>query len=109
MLGLFAPRLVARSLGLKAGTMTVRTLFGLRELVSAYGVLSDPTKPGWLWFRVAGDAFDIAVLKAADRNSNPRQGVVRAALTTVLAITVLDAITGQRLTGVVRNCIEGDR
>lgn len=109
LLGLAAPRGLGRFLGSKAGKGAFMTLFGLRELVSGYGVLSDPTKPGWLWFRLAGDAFDIVALKALDRPSNPKRGAVRFALGAVLAITALDAITGQRLTGVVRNCVEGER
>jgi hypothetical protein len=57
-----------------------------------------------LWTRVAGDAFDIAVLRALDNPRNPQRGAAKAALGFVLAVTALDVITAFRMTNVKRNC-----
>ena len=67
-------------------------------------LFSDPTRSGVLWARVACDVFDIAVLSALNRPSNPKQGNARLALGVVLAVTALDVITAARMTNVKRNC-----
>ena len=104
--GLFAPKSVSRILGLKADPMTVRAVFGLRELAVGYGLLGDPTKAGLLWARVAGDMFDIAVLhKAANDQRNPQRRTAKAALNAVLAITDADVVAATRMTNVQRDCI----
>jgi hypothetical protein len=104
MWGTLFPRHVARTLGIKAPTPVVQTLFGLRELWTGYTLAGDPTKSGMLWTRLAGDIFDIAVLRSLDRPSNPQRGTARAALGFVIAVTALDAITAVRMSAVRRNC-----
>jgi hypothetical protein len=104
VMGTFFPRQVAHALGVKAPPGLVRALFGLREMWSGYSLAGDPTKAGVLWARVGGDIFDLAVLRALDRPSNPQRGTARAALAFVLAATALDVITAARLSTVQRNC-----
>jgi hypothetical protein len=102
--GLFFPKAVKRALGITAPTPVVQTLFGARELWSGYSLMGDPTKTEVLWARVAGDVFDIAVLKALDNERNPQRGNARAALGFVLFVTALDVVTATRMTNVQRNC-----
>lgn len=102
--GLLAPRSVARTLGLNAPTPVIQALFGARELWTGLTLAGDPTKSEMLWGRVAGDVFDIAVLKALDNPRNPQRGGARAALAFVLAVTALDAVTAFRMSNVKRNC-----
>jgi hypothetical protein len=102
--GLFFPRAVKRTLGIAAPWPVVQALFGVRELWTGLTLAGDPTKSGMLWTRVAGDAFDIAVLRALDNPRNPQRGAAKAALGFVLAVTALDVITAFRMTNVKRNC-----
>ena len=57
-----------------------------------------------LWTRVAGDIFDLAVLKSLDREDNPQRGAVKGALAFVAFVTALDAVAAVRMTNVKRNC-----
>jgi hypothetical protein len=59
---LVAPRLVARAAGTRASPFMVR-LCGAREIVNGVGILMARKRAPWLWARVAGDAFDIAVTR----------------------------------------------
>jgi hypothetical protein len=102
--GALFPGHVKRSLGIRAPKGVVQALFGARELATGFTLASDPTKAGALWVRVAGDAFDIVVLNALDRPSNPKRGATRAALAFVVAVTALDLVTAIRMSTVKRNC-----
>lgn len=102
--GTLFPKHVKRTLGIAAPTPVVQALFGARELATGYALAGDPTKSGVLWARVAGDVFDIAVLKALDNRRNPQRGAARAALGFVLLVTALDAVTAVRMTNVKRTC-----
>jgi len=105
--GLLAPRSVSRFLGIPAPKAAVRTLFGLRELYTGYTLAGDPTKSEVLWLRVAGDIFDIAVLRAAVNRRNPKRANARFMLNAVLVITALDVIAAARMSNVQRNCTGG--
>jgi hypothetical protein len=102
--GTLFPKSVKRALGVESSTSTVQALFGARELWSGVNLMGDPTKTGVLWARVAGDVFDIAVLSALDKPSNPKRGTAKAALGFVLAVTALDLITAVRMSTVKRTC-----
>jgi hypothetical protein len=104
MWGTLFPKHVKRTFGITAPTPVVQALFGARELWSGYSLAGDPTKSEVLWARVAGDIFDIAVLKALDNRRNPQRGAVRAALGFVLLVGALDAVTAVRMTNVKRTC-----
>ncbi|MDZ4375657.1 MAG: hypothetical protein U1C74_30110 [Phenylobacterium sp.] len=101
--GLLAPKGVNRFLGLQCAPQTTQALFGAREMATGMALFSDPTRSGVLWARVAGDAFDIAVLSKLTRRNNPKHANARLALGVVLAVTALDLITAIRMTNVKRN------
>jgi hypothetical protein len=102
--GALFPRSVKRTLGIKAPTAAVFSLFGARELWSGFNLTNDPTRSDVLWARVGGDVFDIAALSALSRPTNPKRGNARLALAAVLAITALDIFTAVRMSTVQRNC-----
>lgn len=101
--GLAAPRSVQKVLGTEASLNSIRLLFGAREMATAW-LLADPTRKDLLWARVAGDVFDIAVLRRLDGPHNAQRRNARIALGVVLAVTALDLITAVRMTTVKRNC-----
>jgi hypothetical protein len=102
--GLLAPHSVNRFLGIRASASTTRVLFGARELATGMVLASDPTKSSALWARVAGDVFDILVLRRLARRDNPKRGNARLAMGVVLAITALDVVAAVRMTNVKRDC-----
>ncbi len=89
------PQKIASALGMPRHAGLVRA-FGLREIGTGIGLLSQPVKAPWLWARVAGDALDVAVLYAAFRSAPEKRPQVKAALASVLGVTVIDAVTGAR-------------
>lgn len=102
--GLLAPHSVNRFLGVRASATTTRALFGAREFATGMVLAADPTKSSALWARVAGDVFDILVLRRLSRRENPKSGNARLAMGVVLAITALDVVAAVRMTNVKRNC-----
>ena len=102
--GLLAPHSVNRFLGIRGSANTTRALFGARELATGMILASDPTKSSALWARVAGDVFDILVLRRLSRPDNPKRGNARLAMGVVLAITALDVVAAVRMTNVKRDC-----
>jgi hypothetical protein len=101
--GALFPHHVKKTLGVAAPAGAVQAVFGLRELATGFTLAGDPTKAGMLWARVAGDAFDIAALRALDNPRNRKRVAARAALGFVLAVTALDLVAAVRMTGVRRN------
>ena len=94
-----APRGVARLIGVRDDDRTVNVLraYGLRELASGIGILTQPRPAGWEWSRVAGDALDLASLgKAMSSNDNERSRLA-AATAAVVGITILDVLCAERL------------
>jgi hypothetical protein len=102
--GLLAPKGVNRFLGVKGTPQATQVLFGAREMATGMALFSDPTKASALWARVAGDLFDIAVLRGLTRRSNPKHRNARLALGVVLTVTALDLIAAVRMSAVKRNC-----
>ena len=101
--GLLAPKAVNRFLGLKNAPQTTQALFGARELATGMALFSDPTKAPVLWARVAGDVFDIVLLRSLTRANNPKRGNAKLALGVVLAVTALDVFAAVRMSNVKRN------
>jgi hypothetical protein len=101
--GLLAPKGVNRFLGLRCSPQATQALFGAREMATGMALFSDPTRASALWARVAGDAFDIAVLSRLTHRENPKQGNARLALGVVLVVTALDLVAAVRLSNVRRN------
>lgn len=104
--GLLAPKGVNRFLGLNNSPQATQLLFGAREMATGMALFSDPTRASALWARVAGDAFDIAVLSSLTRAGNPKRGNARLALGVVLAVTALDLVAAVRMSNVKRNRVE---
>lgn len=102
--GLAAPNSVNRFLGMDANPQMIQLLFGAREIATGLRLASDPTCRTALWSRVAGDVFDIAVLRSLAKPENPRRGNVRTALGVVLAVTALDVLAAWRMSTVKRTC-----
>ncbi|WP_296600041.1 hypothetical protein [Phenylobacterium sp.] len=100
--GLFAPKGVNSFLGLTNSPQATQVLFGARELATGMVLFSDPTRASALWARVAGDAFDIALLSRLTRRDNPKRGNARLALGVVLAVAALDLFAAIRMSNVKR-------
>jgi hypothetical protein len=101
--GCLAPKGVNRFLGIKGSPQTTQLLFGARELATGMALFSDPTRSSVLWARVAGDAFDIAVLSKLTGPENRKSGNAKFALGVVLMVTALDLVAAVRMTNVQRN------
>jgi hypothetical protein len=101
--GTLFPRSVKRTFGIAAPTAVVLAAFGAREIWTGVKLAEDPTRTDVLWARVGGDIFDVAVLSALGRPTNPKAGNARLALGAVLAITALDVLTATRMGAVQRN------
>src|SRR4051812_45548950 len=74
-LQVIAPRLMCKLVGAsgKGRSSTLMRLFGLRELASGTGILTQARPTGFLWSRVGGDALDVAALGlVAARNRKAR-------------------------------------
>ena len=87
------PRGVAETSGVPyPGTLRA---YGVREITSGLGILSNPRPAGWLWSRVAGDVLDIATAAAAyagaGGDADRRRKVVRT-IAALLGVTVLDVV-----------------
>ncbi len=90
---LLAPALVTAPLGLRGRERVVR-LFGLREIATGIGLLRSDAPAPWLWGRVAGDALDLATLRAGLAGARPRSA--GAALAALAGIAVLDSWSARR-------------
>jgi hypothetical protein len=101
--GLLAPKGVNRFLGLQCTPQTTQVLFGAREMATGMALFSDPTRSSALWARVAGDAFDVAVLSTLTHRDNRKHRNARLAMGVVLAVTALDLVAAIRMTNVKRN------
>lgn len=93
---LAAPKKVADMVGLDGHTRILQ-LFGLREIATGIGILTQPGNPNWLQARVAGDALDLALLGSALGEDNPKRGRATAAMTAVAGVTVLDIVGSEQL------------
>src|SRR3954469_4144376 len=91
MAELFAPRAVARAIGVDEKYAPLLRLFGLREITSGLGIMQGPAGP-WLWSRVGGDMMDLTFLGAVmnDEESDPTR--IRAAMAAVVGVTLVDIL-----------------
>ena len=99
-LGLYevlAPDHLARTLGLEGREGLLR-FYGLREIAAGLGIfLTQPNPVPWVWARVGGDGLDLATLGLALRPDNAKRSNAAAALASVMGVTALDVLCGQRL------------
>jgi hypothetical protein len=95
---LLAPQQVNRLIGV-AGTrrnQVIMRAVGLRELGGAVGLLGRPRPAGFLFARVAGDAMDLLLLRAALRAEGNARHRVAAVAAAVAGVTVLDMIASAK-------------
>lgn len=97
---LLAPRTATEAIGLKGDDEQTRdmSLVGVRELVVGGGLLSGLAPRLFLWSRVAGDAWDLALLRkeiVCGRGDDR----TRAAAWAVAGIAALDLLAALRHTG----------
>jgi uncharacterized membrane protein len=72
-------------------------LFGLREMASGVGILTQHRPAPWMWGRVGGDALDLACLGAALTSDEAKPGRIAAAMAAVAGVTALDVLCSQQL------------
>jgi hypothetical protein len=70
--------------------------FGLRELMSGIGILSQRRREFWLWSRVAGDAMDLTLLGSALASPQAQPDRLAAATAAVVGVTVLDVVSARQ-------------
>src|SRR5205085_10632251 len=71
--------------------------FGMRELTSGVGILTQPKPDKWVWSRVAGDVLDLAMLGVALGNDKNHRGRTVGATLAVLGVTGLDLLAAKQL------------
>src|SRR5581483_11243269 len=100
-----APGGVARLIGAEPdeGTTRLMRAFGLRELSSGIGILSNRKTETWVRARVAGDAMDLAMLGKTLLSNDSDRGKTVAATVAVLGVTALDLLAAEKLRNTERD------
>lgn len=93
---LLAAEGLARWLGAEEREDLIR-LYGVREIGTGVGILTQRRPAEWVWARVAGDALDLGTLASGLSERNPQRGNVLIAIAAVAGVTVLDVLCGQQL------------
>ena len=96
VLELVAPHSLARALGMEERAELIRA-YGMREVATGLGILSQADPTPWVWGRVGGDLLDLATLATGLDGANPHRDKVGLALAAVAGVTVLDVICAQSL------------
>ena len=91
-----APRTLTRSLGMKGHENLVRA-YGIREIVTGFGILASRDPQPWIWARVGGDALDAATLAGALGPENRKRENAGLALGAVAGVAALDLYCAQAL------------
>src|SRR4029453_4472078 len=92
-----APRALARLIGVSGEHRMLLRLFGLREMASGVGILTQHRPAPWMWGRVGGDALDLACLGSALTSDEARPGRIAAAMAAVAGVTALDVLCSQQI------------
>jgi uncharacterized membrane protein len=92
-----APQAIAKLVGVRGNHNKLIRAFGMREIASGVGILSQRRPTESVWSRVGGDALDLACLGAAFATPHANRGRLAAATAAVAGVTVLDVIAAQRL------------
>ena len=88
-------RPLARLLGVESAGLL--RAFGVRDVASGIGLLTQARKGPWIWARIGGDALDVAVLGHALSRANPRRGNAALALAFLAPVIAADIVCGQQL------------
>jgi hypothetical protein len=95
---LVAPGNLARFLGMDGRDELIRA-YGVREIVTGVGILSQDDPTPWMWGRVGGDALDLGTLATGLGRHNPQRGNVALAMAAVAGVTALDVYCARALGG----------
>lgn len=95
---LVAPHQLARFLGMEGRDDLIRT-YGVREVVTGVGILSQEDPTPWMWARVGGDALDLGTLAMGLGRDNPQRTNVGLAMAAVAGVTALDVYCARALAG----------
>jgi uncharacterized membrane protein len=93
---IFAPRALSRLIGVRPHTGLMR-LFGVREVVSGLGILTQPNSADWIDARIAGDAMDLTMLGGSFFSERSNQGRLALATAAVAGVTALDILCSKDL------------
>jgi uncharacterized membrane protein len=94
----FAPKGLAKLIGVNGNHVTLFRFLGLREIASGVGILTNRRPAGWLWSRVAGDAMDLSLLTAAMTAKKSNKTRLAVATAAVAGVSALDVYEAQQLT-----------
>jgi len=96
-----APEAMTRLVGARESDDSSRLMraFGLRELSTGIGILSNRRTDDWMRARVAGDVLDLAMLgKTMTDGENDRAKTIGATIA-VLGVMALDVLAAEKLQG----------
>jgi hypothetical protein len=91
-----APRRLAEFVGMENRSDLI-VAYGVREIATGVGILTQDDPTPWVWGRVAGDALDLATLAFGLHPDNPQRANVALAIGAVAGVTVLDGICAEQL------------
>jgi hypothetical protein len=94
----FGARSLSRWLGMEKHESLIRA-YGVREIATGIGILTQKDPTPWIWGRVGGDALDLATLGAGLAENGRNQDRVAIAMGAVAGVTVLDVLCAKALTG----------
>jgi hypothetical protein len=95
---LVAPQHLARFLGMEGRDDLIRS-YGVREIATGVGILSQDDPTPWMWGRVGGDALDLGTLAIGLGRDNPQRTNVGLAIAAVAGVTALDVYCARALAG----------
>ncbi|HEX6040606.1 hypothetical protein [Longimicrobium sp.] len=93
---LLAPRALEEWLGVEGRKALVQG-YGVREIGTGIGILTERRPAGWVWGRVAGDVLDLGTLATALTPDNPRKRNVLLAMGAVAGVMALDVLCARQL------------
>lgn len=93
---LLAPDALEDFLGVEGRKALVQA-YGVREIGTGIGILTERRPAEWVWGRVAGDVLDLATLATALTPDNPRKRNVLLAMGAVAGVMALDVLAARQL------------
>lgn len=77
------------------GRTRILRLFGLREIATGVGILSQQKQAPWLWARVVGDVMDLMLFSSGFKKGRRLRALVN--LAGIASISALDVRCGRKL------------
>lgn len=93
---LLAPDRLEHWLGVEGRRALVQG-YGVREIGTGIGILTERRPAKWVWGRVAGDVLDLGTLATALTPDNPRKRNVLLAMGAVAGVMALDVLCATQL------------